>query len=272
MSDSTSTESVATDSSSTDSASAESSSSAAESSAGSSAASDSARAGRSAAGRTVTDPATDSATAGVSRWVGIAAIVAVVVAAAAAVFFGIRGYQAYFVDAPTQTARDAAVDGAERAILNVTTVNPKDTGEWKRRIDASLTGKALTQITQQDVNNLNSMLSQAGPQAATLTSRLVRSAPIEVDASEGNAKVLVYVAATSKREGESGVTQTMGFSVAMNRVNDDQWKASDIVPLNAVSYADSGSGDGAAGAGGAGGSTEQAPAPAQDAPAEGGGN
>lgn len=213
------------------------------------------------AGPAPADPTSggDSAGGGVPRLVGALAIVAVLVAAVAAVFFGVRGYQAYFVEKPAQSARDGAVDGAERAILNVTTVNPKDTGEWKRRVDASLTGKALQQITQQDVNNLNSMLSQAGPTAATLSSRLVRSAPTEVDASEGKAKVLVYVAATSKRDGEAGVTQTMGFSVSMTDV-DDQWKASDITPLNAVTYNDPAAGSG------------DASAQPSEAPAQGGGN
>ncbi|UVF79050.1 conjugal transfer protein [Gordonia mangrovi] len=168
-----------------------------------------------------------------------AAIVAVIAAAGCAVWFGYQGYQAYFVQKPIQEARDGAVNGAEQAIINVTTVDPRDTADWKRRVDASLTGKAREQITNQDVNNLNSMISDAGPQAATLTSRLMRSAPTEVDADGGNAKVLVYVAATSKRENEAGVTQTMGFSVSMTK-DGDSWKANDIVPLDSLQYQDPG--------------------------------
>lgn len=165
----------------------------------------------------------------------VLAILAVIVAAVCAVWFGYRGYQAYFVEKPIQSARDDSVAAAEQAIINVTTVDPKNTADWKRRVDASLTGKARDQISQQDVSNLNSMITQAGPQAASLTSRLVRSAPTEVNADDGKSKVLVFVAATSKRANEAGVTRTMGFSVAMTKVG-DEWKAEGITPLDAMSF------------------------------------
>ncbi|MYR08607.1 hypothetical protein GTV32_20880 [Gordonia sp. SID5947] len=179
------------------------------------------------------------------------ALLLVVAAAACAAWFGYQGYQAYFVQKPIQQARDGAVNGAEQAIINVTTVDPKDTAGWKRRVDGSLTGKAREQITSQDVSNLNSMITQAGPQAASLSSRLLRSAPTEVDADGGKAKVLVYVAATSKRENEAGVTQTMGFSVSMTKEG-DSWKASDIAPLESLAYQDPGAAAGGAAPGGQG--------------------
>ncbi|AZG48189.1 conjugal transfer protein [Gordonia insulae] len=195
------------------------------------------------------------------------AVIAVIVAAICAVWFGYQGYQAYFVQKPIQDARDGAVNGAEQAIINVTTVDPEDTADWKRRVDGSLTGKAREQITSQDVSNLNSMITQAGPQAATLTSRLIRSAPSEVDADDGSAKVLVYVAATSKRENEAGVTQTMGFSVSMTK-DGDNWKASDIVPLDSLAYQDPGTAAAVPGGGGASSPAPSAPAPSTP----GGGN
>lgn len=195
---------------------------------------------------TMTDPtkASEPTKANDSTWrshplVGVLAIVAVLAAAACVAFFGYRAYEAYFVEKPIQTARDEAVSGAEQAIINVTTVDPKNTADWKRRVDSSLTGKAKEQITAQDVTTLNQQITQAGPQAATLTSRLKRSAPTEVDADAGTAKVLIYVDATAKRENEAGVTQTMGFSVTMTRV-DGTWKASNISPLDGISIDDPG--------------------------------
>ncbi len=195
---------------------------------------------------TMTDPtrASEPTNANDSMWrshplVGVLAIVAVLVAAACVAFFGYRAYEVYFVEKPIQTARDEAVSGAEQAIINVTTVDPKNTADWKRRVDSSLTGKAKEQITAQDVTTLNQQITQAGPQAATLTSRLKRSAPTEVDADAGTAKVLIYVDATAKRENEAGVTQTMGFSVTMTRV-DGTWKASNISPLDGISIDDPG--------------------------------
>lgn len=171
--------------------------------------------------------------------VSILAMVAVVVAAACVAYFGYRAYEVYFVDKPIQSARDEAVSSAEQAIINVTTVDPKNTADWKRRVDSSLTGKAKEQITAQDVSTLNQQITQAGPQAATLTSRLKRSAPTEVNADAGTAKVLIYVDATAKRENEAGVTQTMGFSVSMTKT-DGTWKASNISPLDGIDIDDPG--------------------------------
>ncbi|GAC67906.1 hypothetical protein [Gordonia soli] len=167
----------------------------------------------------------------------VVALLAVLAAVVCAVWFGYRAYDAYFVQKPIQVARDGAVDGAESAVLNVTTVDAKDTAGWRKRIESSLTGKARQQLTAQDFNQLNSMVSQAGNQAASLSSRLLRSAPIEINADENTGKVLVYVAATSKRDNEAGVTQTMGFSVSMVKEG-DVWKAGDIAPLNDISYSD----------------------------------
>ncbi|MGW0454995.1 hypothetical protein [Gordonia sputi] len=195
---------------------------------------------------TMTDPtkASEPTNANDSTWrshplVGVLAVVAVLVAAACVAFFGYRAYEVYFVEKPIQTARDEAVSGAEQAIINVTTVDPKNTADWKRRVDSSLTGKAKEQITAQDVTTLNQQITQAGPQAATLTSRLKRSAPTEVNADAGTAKVLIYVDATAKRENEAGVTQTMGFSVSMTKT-DGTWKASNISPLDGISVDDPG--------------------------------
>lgn len=196
---------------------------------------------------TMTDPTQareQQANRGDATWrshplVGALVIVAMIAVAACVAYFGYRAYEVYFVEKPIQTARDEAVSGAEQAIINVTTVDPKNTADWKRRVDSSLTGKAKEQITAQDVSTLNQQITQAGPQAATLTSRLKRSAPTEVDADGGSAKVLVYVDATAKRDNEAGVTQTMGFSVTMTKV-DGTWKASNISPLDGISVDDPG--------------------------------
>ncbi|GAA1479734.1 hypothetical protein GCM10009624_01740 [Gordonia sinesedis] len=195
---------------------------------------------------------------------GAAAVVAVTAALACAVFFGYRAYQAYFVDYPVQQARDESVGAAEQAMLNVTTIDPKNLNDWKRRLNASLTGDALKQVSQQDYGNLTKMVEQSNGQAATLTSRLKRSAPTEVDAEGGEAKVLVYVDATSKRENQAGQTQTMGFLVTMTRDDQDRWKASKIDSLDAIEYTETG----AAGTGG-GAAPAPSPAPEQN---PGGGN
>lgn len=163
------------------------------------------------------------------------AIVALIAAIVCAGWFGYRGYQAVFVDKPVQTARDDSLAAAEQAILNVTTVDTKDVTAWRKRIDESLTGKAHDQASTQAFDSLNQDIKNAGSPDSSLTSRLVRSAPTEVDASENTAKALVYVAVTTKQPNTASVTQTMGFSVSMQKVG-GTWKASDIVPLNTVAY------------------------------------
>lgn len=221
-----------------------------------------------------TDHSTRESSGLVQNLLGALAVVAVVAALACAVFFGYRAYQAYFVDRPIQQARDESVAAAEQAMLNVTSIDPTKLDDWKRRIDASLTGQALEQVTQQDYGNLTQMVQQSNGQAATLTSRLKRSAPTEVNADAGQAKVLVYVDATSKRENEGGVTQTMGFLVTMTRVEGGQWKASGINSLDSIQYTPTEGG----GTGGAAPAPQQpgaqqpapqqspAPAPQQPAP------
>ena len=192
------------------------------------------------------------------RWIATAlAALLAILALAAAIVFGFKAYKIYFVEKPIQTARDDSVDAAETAILNITTIDPRNTAEWKKRVDASLTGKAAEQITKDSVNQLNSQIASAGAgQAATLTSRLKRSAATEVNADDGKATVLVFVDATSKRENEAGVTQTMGFQVSMTRADDDRWLADNITPTNAMPLEENSASSG----GTSGGATTSAPA------------
>ena len=121
--------------------------------------------------------------------------------------------------------------------------------------EASLTGKAKNEVLGGKDGSVLDMLSKAGPDAAKLSARLVRSAPSEVNPDEGKAKVLVYGITTLERPGQPGVDETRGFDVSMVK-DGDTWKAENLLGLEGIAYADAGQ----AGNG-------QAPAPAP-----GGGN
>ena len=163
-----------------------------------------------------------------------AAGVAAVVALVCAVIFGMHGYDVYVNQKPTQTAREDSRIGAENAIVNITTIDPANVKDWQRRIDSSLTGAARSQITPNDFKALTQQIESAGTgQVATLSSRVLRSAPVEVNADEGTARVLVYVEATSKKTGEAGVKRSMGFMVGMTKKG-DVWKASSIASLDSL--------------------------------------
>lgn len=167
------------------------------------------------------------------------AAVVVVVALLAAIgcvgYFGYRAYEVYAVANPTQTARDEATGAAEQAMLNVTTINPKDMNSFNARLAGSFAGDALNQVRQQVVASLNPMVAKAGDQAGSTTSRVVRSAPTQVDAKGGSAQVLIYLAVTGKTEGQASETpNTMGFLVGMTKI-DGTWKATKVTPLDGIS-------------------------------------
>lgn len=183
------------------------------------------------------------------------AIIAVIAATVCVVVFGVRAYDVYANQYPAQQTRDEATQAAEQTVLNVTTIDPADLDGFKKRAEASLTGKAKEEVLGGKDGSVLDMLSQAGPGTAKLSARLVRSAPSEVNADEEKAKVLVYVITTLERPGQPGVDETRGFDVSMVK-DGDTWKAENLLGLEGIAYSDGGQ----AGNG-------QAPAPAP-----GGGN
>ncbi|WP_439031857.1 hypothetical protein [Gordonia terrae] len=168
---------------------------------------------------------------------GVLASVAVVAAVVLVAVFGVRAWNVYFDEYPAQETRDAATQAAEQAVLNITTIDPQDIDGFKKRAEASLTGKAATEVLGGKDGSVLDMLGTAGPDAAKLSARLLRSAPSEVDADENKAKVLVYVVTTLERPGQAGVDETRGFDVSMTKV-DDLWKAENILGLEGIAYAD----------------------------------
>ncbi|MFE0752067.1 hypothetical protein [Gordonia sp. NPDC058843] len=167
------------------------------------------------------------------------AAAAVVVGVVLVAVFGVRAYGVYADQYPAQETRDAATQAAEQAVLNITTIDPADLDTFRERAEASLTGKAKTEVLGGKDGSVLDMLGTAGPNTAKLSSRLLRSAPSEVDAGEDKAKVLVYVVTTLERPGQAGIDETRGFDVSMTK-DGDAWKAENILGLEGIAYADAG--------------------------------
>lgn len=166
--------------------------------------------------------------------VGVLAIVAVAVAVACAGFFGYQAYEAYFVQKPIQQARDEATAAAEQAMVNVTTIDPARLDEWQRNLNASFTGGALTQVNNQIQASLIDPLRKAANQKRITTGAVKSSAPTEVNADDGTAKVQVYVNVVGSADGKQSDPVTMGFLLHMNKGSDGTWKADTVFPLDGM--------------------------------------
>lgn len=164
------------------------------------------------------------------------AMAGLVAAVACAAFFAIEWRDAY-ADHNAQQTRDSAQDGAEQVILNVTNIDPKNLTAFREQVDASLTGKAKTQITAEDFENLTKQVDANGDRTATLSSVVKRSGVVEFNKEDKTAKVLVYVDVTSTVQGSAPATSNMGFSVAVVDL-DGGWKASDIQSIDAIGLED----------------------------------
>ncbi|VFA89879.1 Uncharacterised protein [Gordonia paraffinivorans] len=169
----------------------------------------------------------------------VLSFVALVAAVVCAVVFGVKAWNVYVDEYPAQQTRDQATQAAEQAVLNITTIDPADLDTFKERADASLTGKAREEVLGGKDGGVLKMLEEAGPSSAKLTARLLRSAPTEVNADEGKAKVLVYVLTSLQRPDEPNVDETRGFDVGMVK-DGDVWKAESITGLEGIAYADTG--------------------------------
>ena len=215
------------------------------------------------------DVPTSSRAAGARRIARSAAlpVVGVVVVAgliAAIVFAGIYGYR-WYDDAenkvPVQTARDDALGGAEQAMLNILNIDLKNGDAYQKRLQASVTGNARTQLLGS--TGLGELQKQAGDpaNAATLTAKLQRSAVVSLDDDDNNATALVFLNVTSSRPNQASSSQTMGFQVAVTK-DGGVWKANNIQPLDSVAIDSTDAGQS--------GSAAPSAAPASSTPAPGG--
>lgn len=163
--------------------------------------------------------------------------VALVGAVACLGYFGYTGISAY-IDAANKTSqlRDDSIDAAEQAILNVTNIDVDDIDGWEKRLQSSLTGAALKQTQDGQVQDLKKQLAAGQRVNAQLVATISRAAATEVNVDENQATVLVF--STSTAQGSDGAAAgqvPMEFLVTVVEA-DGVRKASNIVPLSDMSY------------------------------------
>ncbi|MFC0316381.1 hypothetical protein ACFQNE_03415 [Gordonia phosphorivorans] len=153
-------------------------------------------------------------------------------------YFGYTGISAYLTaGGEAATLRDDSVDAAEQAILNVTNIDVNDIDGWEKRLQSSLTGTALKQTQDGQVEQLKKELA-AGKrvQNAQLVATISRAAATEVNVDENEVTVLVFSTSTAKgADGAPAEQVPMEFLVTVVEA-DGMRKASNIVPLSDMAY------------------------------------
>lgn len=166
-----------------------------------------------------------------------AAVAALIAAIVCLGYFGYTGIRAYTVDSDRAQMRTGAVDGAEQAIINTLSIDPAKLNDWEERVKSSLTGQALEDATADESRKILDEAKKAAAkgQGATISIRIIRSAPTQMNTDENTVEVLVLAAATSSASPE----QPTALSNLLTMVEDDgTWKATKIVPLTEIYYSE----------------------------------
>ncbi|MFT3900964.1 MAG: hypothetical protein QM728_12075 [Gordonia sp. (in: high G+C Gram-positive bacteria)] len=169
--------------------------------------------------------ADDSATRLIWAVAGIIAAVGLIVGILGA-YNGFRGYR----DKPVEKARNSVLEAAQAAVLNVTTLDPKNPTKFKKNIDSSLTGRALQEMR----TNAAYQQLMHNPKATGRTeSRPLRSAVTELNSGSKKGKALVAVQTVAKVPGQPEVPQVMVFLVSVVDTPDG-YKAELLEPLSGI--------------------------------------
>lgn len=159
--------------------------------------------------------------------VTVVAGLAVVVAAVAALWFGVGWTKAaFFTDVPRADAREAALDGARQAGLNLASMNPDDIDGSIRQIKSSMTGEMLDYFTKN-----SDRMKQAAEQTKTrLTSKVVGSSLSELDSERSRAKAIVVLRQVQTPAGGRPQEQRVTWLLDMAKT-DGGWKSEQATSL-----------------------------------------
>ena len=170
------------------------------------------------------------------HWLASLALAGAAAALVAAVvclgYFGYTGIRAYTVDSAREEVRNAAVDGAEQAMLNIMSIDSSSPKAWQERMKSSLTGDALKQAISESDGAVK-QIEAAKEKNLTIKAKVIRSAATEVNADEETATVLVFAQATSSMAPDRPQPQSNLITMVKS---DGTWKASKIVPLTGIAY------------------------------------
>jgi Mce-associated membrane protein len=160
----------------------------------------------------------------------VAAIGLLVVSAVAAVWFGVGWVRAgFFTDVPRAHAREAALDGARQAAVNMSTLsNPDDPDAMVRLVESSVTGDLLSHV-----QGTADELKQTAKAADQVVSGTVVDASVtQLNSELDKADVLVVLNQTqTPRDGRPGLVQQIVWLMNMRKTSGG-WKAEQTNSLN----------------------------------------
>ncbi len=129
-------------------------------------------------------------------------------------------------------ARDAAVDGARQAVIDIQKIDTKDVDGTLRRMGGAMTGDLRKDWDERERVSTEDMLKQYTGVALQTDPVVASAAPIEFDEAGGTAKVLVYLVVRQSENGkQADNAYRWTYVMSMTRVDDGVWKASGMQPL-----------------------------------------
>ncbi|MFI9510581.1 hypothetical protein [Nocardia sp. NPDC052566] len=157
----------------------------------------------------------------------IAATVALVFAVLASLWFGGRWVQQeFFTVTPRVDARDAALDGARQAALNMSTTNLDDVPGSSALQRSSMTGALLDSATKNQ-QQIEAMMRSAG---VKVQAKIVGSALSELNSERDKASAVVVLRVTETRPDRPAANYRYTWSLNMAKVG-DVWKAEQVASL-----------------------------------------
>lgn len=127
--------------------------------------------------------------------------------------------------------RDAAVDGARQAVIDIQKIDTKDVDGTLRRMGDAMTGDLRKDWDERERVATQDMLKQYSGVALQTDPVVASAAPTEFDADGGTAKVLVYLVVRQSENGKKADNAyRWTYVMSMTRV-DGAWKASGMQPL-----------------------------------------
>lgn len=158
------------------------------------------------------------------------------VALLAAAWFGFGWTRAaFFTDVPRAHAREAVLDGARQAAINLNSMNPDDVDGSMKLMQSSMTGQMLA-----DYKTNSQQIKQAAVAGKTkLVAKVIGASVTELNSERDHAKVLVVLLQSATEEGKGASTQRVTWLMDMTKA-DDSWKAQDASSLGNPVLVDNG--------------------------------
>ena len=153
---------------------------------------------------------------------GVAAVIALI----AAVWFGYGWAHALFVEKPRADAREAALDGARQAAVNLNSLNPDDLEGSVALMQSSATGDMLEQINA----NRDKLIEIAGQSHAKLEAGVLSAALTELNTDDDTARALVVMSQTTTPPDQDPTRQRITWSLDM-REDGGAWKAAQATTM-----------------------------------------